>query len=182
MFEKLKEDVLGKEDKSKIGSVDKDILELVEKINASEDYFTTSSCSGRIVLQTGEKKTEIEWIKVSHDEINLDWIKVNLPSSLMWFRMEPMILHVACRNLEKAQELLDKAQPIFKKSFIQTTKNKIVVEIKGSEYVEAPVANGKWLVDDEYLQILIEEANKKLKRTRENTKRAMLFCAPLWGI
>ena len=171
MFEKLKQDVLGKEDKSRIGEIDKDILELVNKINVSEDYFTTSSCSGRIVLQTGEKKTEIEWIKVSHDEVDLEWVKsTELPERLMWFRMEPAILHVACRSVEKAQELLDKVQPIFKKSFIQTTRNKVLVEIKGSGYVEAPVADKKWLVDDNYLQILIEEANKKLKRTREKVQ------------
>lgn len=170
MFEKLKQDVLGKDDKSIVGEIDKDILELVNKINASEDYFTTSSCSGRIVLQTGEKKPEIKWIKVSHDFVDLDWVKVELPEELMWFRMEPMILHVACRNIEKAQELLDKAQPVFKKSFIQTTRNKVLVEIKGSEYIEVPVAQGKWLVDDEFLKVLIEEANKKLKRTREKIK------------
>jgi len=168
MFDKFKKDALGKEDKSKIGEIDKDILELVNKINASEDYFTTSSCSGRIVLQTGEKKTEIKWVKVSHDVVDLDWVKsTELPEKVLWFRMEPMILHVACRNVEKAQELLDKAQPIFKKSFIQTTRNKVMVEIKGSEYIETPVADRKWLVDDEFLMILIEEANKKLKRTRE---------------
>lgn len=171
MFAKLKKDVLGKGDKSKIGEIDSAIKELVEKINSFDDYFTTSSCSGRIVLQTGERKTEIEWVKVSHDEVDLDWVKsVELPSKLLWFRMEPMILHVACSSVEKAQELLDKAQPIFKKSFIQTTRNKILVEIKGSEYIETPVADGKWLVDDDYLQVLIEEANKKLKRTREKIK------------
>lgn len=168
MFEKLKKDILGKEDKSRIGKVDEAIKELVEKINSSEDYFTTSSCSGRIVLVTGEKKTDVKWVKVSHDAVDLKWVKsVELPDSLMWMRMEPMILHVACRDVEKAQELLDKAQPIFKKSFIQTTRNKVLVEIKGSELLVVPVADGKWLVDDGYLKILIEEANKKLKRTRE---------------
>lgn len=167
-FENLKKNILEKEDKSKIGEVDKEIKELVDKINSSEDYFTTSSCSGRIVLQTGDKKTEIAWVKVSHDEVDLDWVKsTELPEKVLWFRMEPVILHVACRNIEKAQELLDKAQPIFKKSFIQTTRNKILVEIKGSEYIETPVANGKWLVNDEFLKVLIEESNKKLKRTRE---------------
>jgi len=174
MFDKLKKDILGKEDKSKIGEIDKQIKELVEKINSSEDYFTTSSCSGRIVLMTGEKKTDVKWLKVSHDAVDLEWVKsVELPSKLMWFRMEPAILHVACRNIEKAQELLDKAQPIFKKSFIQTTRNKVLVEIKGSELMVAPVADGRWLVGDEYLKILISEANKKLKRTREKINQLL---------
>ncbi|MCK4589446.1 MAG: hypothetical protein KAT77_03320 [Nanoarchaeota archaeon] len=168
MFDKLKKDYLEKEDKSKIGEIDKEIKELVDKINSFDDYFTTSSCSGRIVLQTGEKKSEVEWVKVSHDFVDLDWVKgVELSSRLLWFRMEPMILHVACSSVEKAQRLLDKVQPIFKKSFIQTTRNKVMVEIKGSECVVTPVANGKWLVDDKYLKVLVEEGNKKLERTRE---------------
>ena len=53
---------------------------------------------------------------------------------------------------------------------IQTTRNKVMVEIKGSEYIETPIANKKWLVDDEFLKVLIQEANKKLKRTREKIK------------
>lgn len=176
MFTKLKRDFLEKKDKSKIGEIDKNILDLVNKINDSEDYFTTSSCSGRIVLATGEEKKEWRWIKVSHDLVDLEWMKdIELPSELMWLRMEPMILHAACRNIEKAQELLDKVQPIFKKSSIQTTKSKVLVEIKGSEYVVAPVARGNWLVSDGYLKVLIEEVNKKLKRTRENTKRLQSF-------
>ncbi|RLF92142.1 hypothetical protein DRN82_00495, partial [Thermococci archaeon] len=30
------------------GEVDEDIIPLLEKINSMENYFTTSSCSGRI--------------------------------------------------------------------------------------------------------------------------------------
>ena len=166
-FAKLKKDFLEKQDKSIKGSIDKEIKDLVDKINSFDDYFTTSSCSGRIVLQTGEKKSESEWIKVSHDEVDLEWVKVKPVEKILWFRMEPAILDVACSSIEKAQELLDKAQLIFKKSFIKTTRNKILVEIKGSEHIAAPIAKEKWLVDEHYLQILIEEANKKLKKTRE---------------
>ncbi len=32
----------------KEGKVDEDIIPLLEKINSLENYFTTSSCSGRI--------------------------------------------------------------------------------------------------------------------------------------
>lgn len=169
MFANLKKTNLEKQDKSKIGQIDEAIKEFVDKINASEDYFTTSSCSGRMVLQTGGSKFEVKWLKVSHELVDLNWIKTTtLPRETVWFRMEPVILHVACRDVGKAQELLDKIQPVFKRTFIQTTKNKIVVEIKGNEFVEAPVAkDGKWLVDDEYLQVLLEEGNKKLRKTRE---------------
>ena len=50
-FESEKRRVLEeKEDASRKGSIDAPISELVEYINKQEDYYTTSSCSGRIIL------------------------------------------------------------------------------------------------------------------------------------
>jgi len=45
------------EDKSRKGSVDVKILKLVEGINLTEDFFTTSSCSGRAILFTHVRKS-----------------------------------------------------------------------------------------------------------------------------
>ena len=47
-FAKQKEACLSQVDLSKKGSIDEHITELIKFINAKEDYFTTSSCSGRI--------------------------------------------------------------------------------------------------------------------------------------
>ncbi|MBW2966012.1 hypothetical protein KY342_02835, partial [Candidatus Woesearchaeota archaeon] len=49
-FENQKKTFLKKIDKSKKGGIDKEIIPLVNKINNSRNYYTTSSCSGRIVL------------------------------------------------------------------------------------------------------------------------------------
>ena len=42
--------VLDKADLSRKGSVDENIKSLVEFINAQPVYYTTSSCSGRVVV------------------------------------------------------------------------------------------------------------------------------------
>jgi len=47
-FQQRKKDVLRKNDKSGIGSWDEKILELCEKINSLDNYYTTSSCSGML--------------------------------------------------------------------------------------------------------------------------------------
>ena len=47
-FEKQKVACLSQVDLSKKGSIDDQIMELVQFINSKENYFTTSSCSGRI--------------------------------------------------------------------------------------------------------------------------------------
>ena len=39
-----------KEDASRKGSIDAPIIELVKYINEQENYYTTSSCSGRIIV------------------------------------------------------------------------------------------------------------------------------------
>ena len=47
-FNKQKESCLSQADLSKKGSIDDQIIDLVQYINAHENFFTTSSCSGRI--------------------------------------------------------------------------------------------------------------------------------------
>lgn len=52
-FDKLKAKSLSGIDNSRKGNVDGRIIELVDFINQLEDFFTTSSCSGRLALLSG---------------------------------------------------------------------------------------------------------------------------------
>lgn len=52
-FRRWKAQCLGRADLSRKGSVDEDVAELVQLLNAREQFFTTSSCSGRIILLDG---------------------------------------------------------------------------------------------------------------------------------
>ena len=64
-------------DKSKKGEIDKPILNLINKINKSKNYYTTSSCSGRIVLlakKLGEKQGA-KWLFCSHERVSFKEIK-----------------------------------------------------------------------------------------------------------
>ena len=58
IFNKEKRDFLVKNDKSKKKSIDIGVKKLVKRVNSSANYFTTSSCSGRILLlvRKSEKK------------------------------------------------------------------------------------------------------------------------------
>ena len=67
-FLQRKKSILSKPDKSSKKSWDKKIIKLCDKINLSENYYTTSSCSGRIVLmQDQEKKEHDLFLKGYHD-------------------------------------------------------------------------------------------------------------------
>ena len=50
IFARQKEQSLSSADQSRKGSIDSEIVNLVNYINASDRYFTTSSCSGRIII------------------------------------------------------------------------------------------------------------------------------------
>src|SRR3972149_12258512 len=109
MFDRQKQQQLSRPDFSKKGSIDRPIERLVKKINSSDNYYTTSSCSGRImVLAEGKKKNEAQWLFVSHEKVSSLKLK-NIPKEKLWLKFEPMILHVACRTLEDAQNIVDKA-------------------------------------------------------------------------
>ena len=67
-FDNMKKNALTKMDKSKKGDIDKRIKKVLDRINKTKNYFTTSSCSGRIVLfKKGERKDKCEWLYVTHD-------------------------------------------------------------------------------------------------------------------
>ena len=79
-FTKEKNDFLKKKDKSKKGYIDEDIKEIVDEINSKKDYYTTSSCAGRIVLleMKSKKKNDCDWILTKHGKVNLNEILISL--------------------------------------------------------------------------------------------------------
>jgi len=171
---------LAKQDKSDKGDWDSEILPLIEKINANEDYYTTSSCSGRIILIKGkEKKEEGLFLFRTHGEISFEEFKNALEKSiqkyngLIHFKQEPCILHVACSSLKKAQDLVDNGKLAgWKKSAIIASNRRIVAELLSTEKIEMPIGNNyRILVSDSYIKLLVKEANNKLSRTREKIKK-----------
>lgn len=170
-FEKRKKDFLEKSDKSSIGEWDKRIVKLCKKINKKDDYFTLSSCSGRVVLiKNVVAKKHGLFIFRTHDKISLSELEKELKNAKgdVMFKQEPVILHIACRDMKSAHKLLIKAQKSGCKhsGIISISSNRIVVEIVGSESLGLPiVVNGKLIVDDNFLKNLVRESNARLSRT-----------------
>lgn len=177
-FQNQKKTFLRKKDKSKIGKVDKNIRKLVSIINKNPNYYTTSSCAGRIVLlkQKSSKKDETEWIFSSHEKVKFADLKKALnkpPKEQVWFKQEGVILHIRCKTIDDAKKLLNSVRTAgFKRAGICSFTKKIMVEIIDTERIDLPVAEkGKLLVDKSYLKFLVGEANSKLKRTIKKIKK-----------
>ncbi len=184
-FDNEKKTYLTKIDQSRKGEIDQKILPLLEKINAFLDYYTTSSCSGRVYLWRGSgKKNETEWLKVSHDLIaenffDKKFLDKDFSDNIIWLRLEGMILHAACRDILAANKLLDLAHQIYKKSCILSASNKIIVEIRGSEFLEMPFyQEGKLLFSGE-MWWLVELINQKMKKIWSGTEKLVGALHPL---
>ena len=170
-FDKSKKGMFIRTDKSDKGGWDKKITNLCQKINKTNKYYTTSSCAGRIVIiKSEEKKQPSLFLFRSHDKISLPKLKKELEKARsvkeVNFKQESCILHIACRNLEAAQALLDKAKQCgWKNSGIIASQRRFVCQLRSTEHIEfLIISQGKLLVDDNFLKLLVKEANSKLKR------------------
>lgn len=188
-FQKEKSDFLSKKDKSKKGSIDIDILELVKEINSKNDYYTTSSCAGRIVLleMKSKKKNDCNWIFAKHDKVTFNEINKTIKQYQnkknkyeIWFKQQPLILHVASRNLESAKKLLEISRKIFRRAgIIGITSGKVTIEIIGSEHLETIVKDKSFVVDDKYLKNLIKYANMNFVENKRKIGRFLKIVASL---
>ena len=179
-----KNNQLKKADKSIKQNWDDKIINLCELANKNDNYYTTSSCSGRIlILIDSKEKRDNLFIKVWHNQIsfielkkelnNLIDSKEKIKNKLIYFKQDPCILHIACRNLESAQKMLDIGILAgWKRSSIISSRKRFVIELNSTEKIEFPIIKeGKLLVDDNFLKIIVSESNKKLKTSWEKINK-----------
>jgi len=159
------------------GEVDEDILPLLDVINSIPSYVTLSSCSGRIVVMDMPefgRKLEAEFLGKWHDRVAIKEVIKAIEKGRLttWFMVHPPIIHVACRNLHFANEIMQAANRAgFRRCGLISIKNN-VVEITSFERMEIPVAvESKRLVNDDSLHIMVEIANRKLERAKEKLER-----------
>ncbi len=184
-FDNSKKLALIKKDKSNKKAIDKKIKSLCEKINSNKNYFTTSSCSGRIVLIIDEEKKKPDlFLFRTHNKINFINLKKEIDkcknknlnrimNKTVYFKQEPCILVVSCRDKENQWKLFSKAKNNgWKKSGILSLDKKLLAELMSTENISFPVINkGKLLVGDDFLKIVVKKANNNLKRCWEKIKR-----------
>jgi len=185
-FDNNKKNILNKKDKSNKESWDKPIVKLCDKVNSMKDYFTTSSCSGRIVLIIGnERKMPGLFLFRTHEKVSFEVLKEEIEKAcekskdcggggeMISFKQEPCVLTISCRDLESQRKLFDIARNNgWKKSGIVSTDRKFMLELMSTENISFPVINnGKILVDDEFLRIVVGKANDNLIRSWEKINR-----------
>lgn len=188
-FSKEKADFLKKKDKSKKGFIDNAIKEIIKEINSKSDCYTTSSCAGRIVLleMKSNKKNECNWIFMKHNKVTINEIINSLKryqnkkiKNQVWFKQQPLILHVACRDVESAKKLLDASRKVFKHSgILSITGRKVIVEIIGNERIETIVADKYFAANDKYIKELVKYANDNFVENKNKSKKFLVLIKKL---
>jgi tRNA wybutosine-synthesizing protein 3 len=169
---------LYKPDKSFKGTVDEDAIPIINELNSKNNYYTTSSCSGRISLfyeSSSGKKQDAGSTFVKHELVSkkevLDALK-EIPEETLWFKMETPIFHVACRTNEDAEKLLGVCMKLgFKRSGITSIGRRVMVEIIFNDKMEVPISMNKNLfVDDKFIGFLVQKANDKFIKNNKLLK------------
>uniref|UniRef100_A0A8C0PSK5 tRNA wybutosine-synthesizing protein 3 homolog n=2 Tax=Canis lupus TaxID=9612 RepID=A0A8C0PSK5_CANLF len=181
-FGRWKAQCLGRADLSRKGSVDEGAAGLVQLLNGREQYFTTSSCAGRIVLLDGGingfevQKQNCCWLLVTHkpcvkDDVIAALKKANGDAIL---KFEPLVLHVQCRQLQDAQILHSVAiDSGFRNSGITVGKRgKTMLAVRSTHGLEVPLSHkGKLMVTEEYIDFLLKIANQKMEENKKRIER-----------
>jgi tRNA wybutosine-synthesizing protein 3 len=163
------------------GKIDKPLLELCEFVSKTKNYFTSSHCSGRIMLLNSdlneEKKTAAfyrKWHrKVEFKELINSLNECNYP---LWFKMEPFILHIGCGTIENAKKLIElKNNSGIKRGGIMVlSEGKIILELTGTQYISIPLKEKKMLLNENALKIILKTANKKMDKNIKQIKKLTL--------
>ena len=183
-FDQWKHDALAedKEDLSRKHSIDDYIVQLIDQINTHEDYYTSSSCSGRTIvftstaIVTSSTKSDCQWLYVTHEQADLKAILDCLEErpkeiEMISIKFEAFILHIICRTFESAKVLLNIALECgYRNSgLVISNQGKITLAVRSTHALEVPLVMGRRLcVDQDYITQIVSIANEKM--TANKTK------------
>lgn len=182
VFESQKKRAL---ERLRIQGADEEVAVILQKINSLDDFFTTSSCSGRIALiclpEIGAKR-EATFIGKWHRPVKKEEVLAAMNDATssrkgdLWLITQSPIVHVACKSLDKAEALLRIAIGSgFKYSGIKAIAKddlKVMVEMMSTERMDVPLASdGRIFYSEAYLDFIVSKANFMLARGKEKLKQ-----------
>ncbi len=154
------------------GKVDPQMVGLCEFVAGTGGFYTSSCCSGRILLleKRGERKIDTffhrKWHRVAELSELLEGVSEKTEGEL-WLKADPFILHIGCENLEGANAILAamKRAGVKRGGIILAEPGKFMVELQGTEKMDVPVKSGpKLFADEKYLEYLLGKANKLVSK------------------
>lgn len=91
---------------------------------------------------------------------------------LTLFKYEGFVIHVEARTLDAARELLTVALECGYKNSGMVIGKRFMVGIRGTLKIDAPITeDGRWLVTEDYLELLGRLANDKFTENETRVER-----------
>lgn len=126
--------------------VDKGILPVLSQINALSDYYTLSSCAGRILIlqipRLGDKR-HAEFLGRWHETTSIKEVAKATSMAtegILWLLGQPPILHIGARSLQAAEIMVKSGNAAgFKNSAIRSLGKRLIVEVASTERLDAPI-------------------------------------------
>ena len=158
---------------------DKEVKPYLELVNSVPELVTSSSCYGRILLidLPDQTKKNAKFLWKIHRETTFEeaWQQLEkAKGKFVWFKVDSLILHVSCKDVDTASRFLKvRARAGLKRGGVfSIARNRVQIELEGTYKMELPVKkDGKTLVSEDYLRLLVEEANKKMRKNAETWDR-----------
>jgi len=163
----------------KIGRMDNDFIPICDYIIKTKNYFTSSSCAGRIsLISLGEEETKKEsaFYRKWHREVKKKEIIEainNFEGKVLWFKQEPLILHLGTNTLDNSRKILSACEKAgIKRAGIKVAKEgRFIVEMLGSQNITTPIKEGKITAEEKYIEYLVKKANEKFRKNQEQIKK-----------
>jgi tRNA wybutosine-synthesizing protein 3 len=150
-------------------------------VNSLPEFFSSSSCAGRIMLlkvDESESKKEAAFLARWHRKITPSeaWGELQRKAGApeVWLKQEPFILHLGTNSLENANRILEcmKLAGIKRGGIMLARPEKFLLEIVGTQNISLPVKKGnRIIVDRKFFDFVVKRANKKLLANYAALKR-----------
>lgn len=166
--------------------IDPLMIDISNYISTTKEFFTTSTCSGRITLMDldeNEKKREGAFFRKWHRTVTFNEVWEGICDETntgnVWFKQDGLVMLIGTNTMENAKHVLNVVHNLgIKRVGINHFEpGKIHIELFGTHHMSAPVKKGKEiLVEKKYVKELVELANKKWKLNNQLLKK---LCAAL---
>jgi tRNA wybutosine-synthesizing protein 3 len=163
----------------KENKVDLGIQSLLDIINKSDSYYSSSSCFGRIVLleipNIGNKKAA-RFLGKWHRTINVsELISATSKAKIgqIWLLSQSPIIHITSKTIDAADKLLKTAIACgFKNSGLKSIGKKIIIEVCSTERLDVPIGrDGKIFCNKQHLELLTDISNEILNKSTKKLKK-----------
>ncbi len=159
--------------------VDEQILTILTRINALSQYYTLSSCSGRILLlqipRLGDKR-HAEFLGRWHQMTTVEEMTAaaaQATEGVLWLLGQSPIMHIGADSLQAAEAMVKAGNAAgFKNSAIRSLGKRVIVEVASTERLDIPLGrDGVLFCSNTYLALLVDLGNEILCRSGEKLSR-----------